>query len=128
MTNPAGDKGAKAEREVAALLCDLLGSTVIKRKLGAGRREDTGDIYGVPECTIQVAAYTDLQRAIREKLAAVEEQRLNARTTFSALFVRRRGGRYVVVMTPEMWATYWREAQPVQLELVLDDIDPKGYL
>jgi hypothetical protein len=31
--------------------------------------------------------------------------------TFAATFVRLRGGEYRVVLTPEQWATLWREAQ-----------------
>ena len=47
MSNPQKAKGDAAEREVAALLSDLLGFTV-RRKLGAGRKDDTGDLDGIP--------------------------------------------------------------------------------
>ncbi len=102
-------KGDRSEREVETLLRDLLGYPV-RRKLGAGRRDDQGDLEGVPETVIQVCAYSDIARAIREKLPETAEQQQRAGATFGALFVRRRGGEYVVVMTPEMWATYVREA------------------
>jgi hypothetical protein len=49
--------------------------------------------------------------------AAAMERRIRAERklerrgcTFVATFVRLRGGEYRVVLTPEQWATYWREA------------------
>src|SRR5207237_473631 len=101
-------KGDRAEREVAAILSDLLGVNA-RRELGAGRQDDCGDIR-LEDTVIQVANYTDLARAVREKLPASERQRVNAGATFAATFVRRYGGSYVVVLTPEQYATYWREA------------------
>jgi hypothetical protein len=105
----AKDKGDRAEREVQALLRDLLGVPA-RRKLGAGRADDTGDIEGVADTTIQVKSYNDVGRAIRECLDDLEEQHARSGDTFAAGFVRRPGGRYFVVLSPEMWATYWREA------------------
>ena len=37
-------------------------------------------------------------------------QQAVAGATFGAVFVRRRGGAYVVVQTVEQWAALWREA------------------
>ena len=109
MTNRAKAEGDEAEREVAALINDLLGINC-RRALGAGRKDDVGDVYGVPHTVIQVTRIRDFTRAIREKLAKTEAQRKNAGATFAALWVRLYGKRYVVVMTPEQWATYHREA------------------
>lgn len=109
MTSSAKRKGDKAELEVQTLIRDLLGWPA-RRKLGAGRNDDMGDIDGCPDTTIQVAAYADIQRAIREKVATCTAQQERAATTFGATFLRLRGGRYVVVLTPEQWATYAREA------------------
>ena len=108
MTNPAKNKGDKAEREVAALITDLLGIPC-RRKLGAGRLDDIGDIDGIPDTVIQVADWTDKIRAIRTKIVGVERQRANDGATFAASFIRLHGGTYVVVMSPEQWATYQRE-------------------
>ncbi len=102
-------KGDKAELEVQELLRDLLGYNA-RRALGAGRRDDKGDIEGVPMTCVQVAAWADLDRAVREKLPELERQQERAGATFAGLFVRRRGGRFVVVLTPEQWATLVREA------------------
>lgn len=109
MTGAAKRKGDAAEREVAALLADLLGVPA-RRKLGAGRQDDEGDIDGVPDCTIQVASYRDLNEACRRKLPACEVQQERAGTMFGATFLRRVGGSYVVAMTPEQFAALYREA------------------
>jgi hypothetical protein len=102
-------KGDRAELEVQALLRDLLGVPA-RRKLGAGRTDDMGDIDGVPGTCIQVVNYHDIGRAIREKLPESELQRRRSGCPFAATFVRRPRGRYAVVLTPEQWATLWREA------------------
>ena len=81
-----------------------------RRKLGAGRQDDTGDIDGVPDCTIQVKSYADIGRGIREALHDLEAQRVNAGTTHAVAFIRRPGGRWIAVMTVEQWATLAREA------------------
>ena len=109
MTNAAKAKGDRAELEVQALLRDLLGVPA-RRALGAGRIDDVGDIHGVPQTVIQVASYSDVGRAIREKLPEVERQRKVAGVPFAATFVRRPGGRYVVCLSPEQWACLYREA------------------
>lgn len=109
MTGAAKRKGDQAEREVAALIAALTGFPA-RRKLGAGRADDIGDIDGVPDTVVQVANYTDLTRALREKVPGCVEQQERAGATFGATFLRRRGGSYVVVLTPEQWATYAREA------------------
>jgi hypothetical protein len=111
MGNPQKRRGDSAEREVAALIHDLLGFPA-RRALGAGRADDVGDIHGVPDCVVQVASWTDVARAAREKPLGAEGQRLNAQATHAATFVRFRGGSYRVVLTPEQWATLMREALP----------------
>lgn len=109
MTTPAKRKGDKAELEAARALADLTGWPV-RRKLGAGRTDDTGDLDNVPDTTIQVKAYADCARAIREGLPELRAQQANAGTTFAALLVRRRGGRWAAVMDIEQLATLLREA------------------
>jgi hypothetical protein len=112
MTGSAKRKGDRAELEVQGLLRDYLGVPA-RRQLGAGRQDDIGDINGVPDTTIQVASYADINRAIREKLPETVAQQERAGSLFGALFCRRKGGGYVVVMTPDQFATLWREAQPL---------------
>lgn len=109
MTSASKRKGDKAELEVQGLLRDLLGVPA-RRKLGAGRLDDMGDIDGVPNTCIQVADYTNIVRAIHEKVPACEAQQERMGCQFGATFVRRYGGKYLVVMTPEQFAALWREA------------------
>lgn len=110
MSNPQKRRGDEAEREVAAWFSEHLGVPA-RRALGAGRKDDVGDIHGIPGPTvIQVANYASLDRAVREKLPALERQRVNAGAEFAAMFCRRRGGSFVVVMTPADFARLWREA------------------
>jgi hypothetical protein len=123
VTHPSKRKGDRAELEVQGILQDLLGVPA-RRKLGAGRKDDMGDIDGVPDTTLQVCSYQDIGRAIREKLPETVEQQERAGNLFAALFCRRRGGSYVVILTPEMWTTLWREAQPI---LSPDDLARRGF-
>lgn len=109
MSNPQKDRGDRAEREVESLIRDLTGWPA-RRKLGAGRADDTGDIDLVPDTVIQVADWKDFLAALNEKVRGCVVQQERAGATFGATFLRRRGGRWVVVLTPEQWATYAREA------------------
>lgn len=110
MANPSKNKGDRAEREVEALLRLLLKIPTIRRALGAGRQDDVGDIFGVPNTVIQVADYTNVLEAIRQKVPESEEQRIRARVPFAASFIRRRGGKWIVVQSPEQFAQMWRYA------------------
>jgi hypothetical protein len=109
VTSRAKRKGDAAELEVQGILRDLLGVPA-RRMLGAGRRDDVGDMDGVPDTTIQIANWRDVQGGLRLKPAEAEEQRARAGMTFAATFLRLHGGSWVVVLSPEQWATYWREA------------------
>ena len=96
-----------AELELARLLTEITGRTV-RRKLGAGRSDDTGDLEGVPDTTIEVKNYKDLTRAISDGLADLEREQANAGAANGVLFCRRRGGKWIAVMTPEQWASHVR--------------------
>lgn len=109
MTGSAKRKGDRAELEIAAILSDLLGKQV-RRKLGAGRQDDTGDLDGMQETVVSVADWKDALRAVREKPVEAEQQRENAGVPFAVTFVRLRGGTYRAVMTPEQFTTLWRDA------------------
>lgn len=105
MSNPQKRKGDSAEREAADLLSSLLGIPV-RRKLGAGRQDDTGDLDGVPGHVIQVASWKDTAAAAVQKPRGAEQQRLNAQERHAATLVRFRGGTWRVVLTLEQWAAY----------------------
>jgi hypothetical protein len=105
MSNPNKAKGDARERQAAALLADLTGYPV-RRRLGAGRADDTGDLDGIPDTVVQVAAWKDALRAVWEKPEGAERQRANAAAGYAATLVwlPRRGWR--VVLTPEQYAAY----------------------
>lgn len=103
-------KGDRAEIEVQEILREELGVPA-RRKLGAGRKDDMGDIDGVFDTVVSVTNRKDVATAVRHKPVECEEQRERAGATFAATFVRLRGGEYRVVLTVEQWATMWREAQ-----------------
>lgn len=107
MANPQKAKGDRAELEAAAMLTEALGVPV-RRKLGAGRSDDTGDLDGVPGHVVQVANWADTARAARVKPEEAEQQRLNAGADHAATLVRFRGGTWRVVLTIEQWARYVR--------------------
>lgn len=116
MTTPSKRKGDAAEREAAALLTDLLG-VVVRRKLGAGRADDCGDLDGLADWTMEVKNRPgDIARALREGLDDATREQENAGTTHGAALVRRPGGRWVVAMTLEQFATVVRELLPADTE------------
>lgn len=104
------EKGARAEREIARLVAALTGQDVV-RKLGAGRREDTGDLHGLDGWTAQVADWSNPLRAIREKPEAAEDQRINAKTPHAITFIRLKGGLWRAVQTLEQWAATYEATQ-----------------
>jgi len=107
--NASKRKGDRAELEVQGILRDLLGVPA-RRALGAGRKDDVGDISGVPNTVIQVADWKDALRAVREKPLEAEEQREHAGVDLAWTFVRLRGGVWRAVQTPEQMVQAWREA------------------
>lgn len=109
MPNSSKRRGDKAELEIARMLTEQLGGTV-RRRLGAGRRDDTGDLDGLTDTTAQVKNFSDITRAVREGLDDCVTQQANAGTTFGVTFIRRPGGRWFAAMTIEQWATMHREA------------------
>lgn len=109
MTNPQKRKGDQAEREIAALLSDELGLPV-RRKLGAGRADDAGDLDGIPNVAAQVKNYRDVLRAINGAVADLEAQKRHAGADHGVAFIRRPGGRWIAVMDVPGWCGLYREA------------------
>lgn len=103
MAHPNKVKGDRAEREAATLLTQLL-KRPVRRKLGAGRKDDTGDIDGIADWTVQVKNRRDIARCIREGMPQLEQQRQNAQTENAAMMVRQSGGGWLVIMTAEQYA------------------------
>lgn len=109
MAHPSQRKGSRAELEAAALLSDLLGIDV-KRALGAGRAEDVGDLFGIPDTVIQVKNYKNVSVAVSAARDGAEQQARNAGVPFRAGMVRHPGGPWSMVMTPEAFCTLLRKA------------------
>jgi hypothetical protein len=109
MTTPAARKGASAELELAKLLTAELGIRV-RRKLGAGRTDDEGDLDGLADTTVEVKNFRDVPRAINEALADLEREHANAETTFAVAFVKRPRLGWIAVLTIPQFCTWYREA------------------
>ena len=110
MSNPSKAKGDRAELEVAKLLSDLLGAPV-RRRLGAGRLDDTGDIDGVDNHVIEVKSYSDFPAGLRSALGGLDAKAANAGVDHAVGVLRRPGGEFVVVMTVHQWIKYLRGPQ-----------------
>ena len=95
--NKQKNKGDKAEREAAELLAEATGFSV-RRKLGAGRQDDVGDLDGIPETVIQIASYSNPNVPCLKKPREVEEQRKNARARFAASLIR-----WPRIQGPDKW-------------------------
>lgn len=111
MTGAAKRKGDRGELEAAALLHDLLGVPA-RRKLGAGRLDDCGDIDGVPDTVVQVVSRsTDVVAiGVVRKPVEADQQARNAGAAHAVTMLRVRGGTWRFVMTPAAFAALWREA------------------
>ena len=111
MTGAAKRKGDIAERQAAELLSELLGVTA-RRKLGAGRLDDEGDIDGVPDTAVQVVSRsTDVVSVgVVRKPVEAEAQAVNGGLTHSVVMLRVRGGTWRFVMTPAAFSKLWLQA------------------
>lgn len=110
MSNPAKNRGDRAEREAAELLSQLL-DLPIRRKLGAGRKDDEGDLEGLPGFALQVVDWKDIMSALRQKPLGAEQQRINAKAPHAATLMRMRGGQWRVVMTAPQFAALVKALQ-----------------
>ena len=112
VTTPSKRKGDTAELDAARIVSDLTGWRV-RRKLGAGRTDDEGDLEGLPDCVAEVKSYADIRVAIAQALTDCEREQKNANTTFGMSFIkwpRSRTYPWFVVLTLEQAMTLLREA------------------
>ena len=89
MTTPSARKGSNFERSIVGYLRDWFGSHLSRPRAGAAK--DLGDLAGLPGWTIEIKAYTDVARAIREGLAELDVEKANAGTPYGAVIVKRVG-------------------------------------
>lgn len=108
MPSPSKRKGDRAELEVQGIFREHLGAG--RRALGAGRKDDIGDITGVANLVVQVADWKDVAQAVRHKPLEAECQRGNSGDDHACAFIRLRGGAWRVVMTPEQFFALYRDA------------------
>ena len=108
MTNKNKQKGDRAELEAARLLCLMTGREC-RRKLGAGRQDDTGDIDGLPSTVVQVAAWKNVASAVNLKPLGAEQQRINAGAAYAFTMVKLQRAGWRIVLTPEQFAAYLRQ-------------------
>jgi len=88
MTSPERRKGNAFEVAIAQYLRDH-GHPYAERAYGAGRPDDRGDIDGIPGFVL--SAKNQAQVRLGVWMNEVETQRVNARASFAALIVKRRG-------------------------------------
>jgi hypothetical protein len=81
--NASKNKGDRAEREAVEVLKELASDLVLPnamRKLGAGRREDTGDLHVFSDVTIQVKSLKNPVAALRAAASGALVQSERAQT------------------------------------------------
>ena len=114
MTGSSKRKGDRAELEAEGLWRDHCGVQA-RRALGAGRKDDMGDLWGIPHTVIQVANWKNVAAAVREKPLEAETQREKANQPLAATMIRLRGTEdgepaFRFVLTPAQYFAMWREA------------------
>jgi len=109
MTNASKAKGDRRELEVQEL-CRAAGFRRARRALGAGRKDDVGDMDGLRELCIQVTGAANGTTRIWQKLPAVETQRRNRRVRFGALFIKYDRKPWIVVLTPAQFFRLYKYA------------------
>jgi len=78
-------KGDRGEREAVVVLCQLAPDLVLpnaRRKLGAGRKDDIGDLEVFPDVTIQVKTMSDVVTALRHAAIGAAIQGERAETAY----------------------------------------------
>ena len=109
MAHPSKTKGSRAELEAARLIAHHLGIDC-RRALGAGRADDTGDLWWPGQTlTLQVKNYRNITLAVADGLEGAARQQANAGTPYGAAMIRRPGGNWFFAQTVEQFTTMYRE-------------------
>ena len=115
MTSPEKAKGDAFEREVVAFL-RAHGFPYAERSFGAGRRDDQGDVLGLPGVVVQVKNHK--RHALSEWVEQAEEQRTRARASVGVVVAKRRGkpvGDAYVVITLAAFVDMLREVDRIEV-------------
>lgn len=88
MANPSKNKGDAAEREAVAYFAELCPDLLVwnaQRMLGAGRKEDIGDLLVFADVAVQVKAFkqSSLSGALYQAASGATEQAGHARHPFA---------------------------------------------
>lgn len=141
MANPSKAKGDKAERDAVAYLVEQVPHLVLPRamrKLGAGRKEDTGDLHVFGDVAIQVRNYRmeQIGQAIRSSAVDALEQAANGDLPYALGMVPYPRARAGTVRWLATWVTPPTDldVEPIEFKLVSkalswvrDDEGPYGY-
>lgn len=106
MPNPNRDRGMRAEREACKLLTDLTGFPV-QRMANQGIPLDVGDLYGIPDTTVQVSAVNPLPARIwdraRQKTGDCTKQQERHGMRHGVVLLRIDGGTWrALTTTPQL--------------------------
>lgn len=108
MANPNKRKGDNAERQLAKTLTELL-QKPMRRTLGAGRKDDIGDIDGIDDTAIQVKHWNDITAAITQGITQLTQQQQNKKAQHGVLFIKHRKHGWLAVTTLGEWAANERD-------------------
>lgn len=111
MANSNKNKGDRFEREAVPIVVDLLPEFALPkamRHLGAGRKEDVGDLYVLPDTAVQVKAWKDVGSGIRAAASGSVIQAGHGDMEFALgmyPILRTREGqvRWLACVTPGRW-------------------------
>lgn len=127
MANPSKAKGDRAERDAVKYLLETVPDLCMPksmRKLGAGRAEDTGDLYVFADVAVQVRAYkiTSIGAAVRSSALDSVVQAGHGDLDFALGMVpypRARPGtvKWLACTTPEAWPVPLT-VEPVEFGLI----------
>ncbi|MDQ2740206.1 MAG: hypothetical protein M3Y35_16655 [Actinomycetota bacterium] len=129
MANSSKSKGDKAEREAVLVLNDLASDLTVsrpRRKLGAGRKDDEGDLDVFPDATVQVKFWpAAVNASVREAAIDAQAQSSRAGTPFHTGMVclpnvRTQAVRWVAATLE------WPGFRPTDDELALFALVPKA--
>lgn len=140
MANSPKNKGDRFERESVPVLVNLLPEFALPkamRHLGAGRKEDVGDLYVLADAAIQVKAWGNMGGAIRTAVSGSVTQAGHGDKEYALGMVPILGAReghvrWLACVAPDRWPV---PIEPVAefalvskaLAWVKDDKGPYGY-
>jgi len=140
MANSAKDKGDRFEREAVPVLVELLPEFAVTkpmRMLGAGRKDDVGDLHVLADAAVQVKAWDNMGGAIRTAVSGSVIQAGHGDKEYALGMVPVQGARvhqvhWLACVAPGRWPV---PVEPVAefgmvskaLAWVKDDEGPYGY-